>query len=375
MKIKKYIANTLSEGKRHILAELGEDAVILSSRSIINPETGGEGVEIVAATDDKQDNIKPANDKRSALINALSRKKSDNNDQFSSSYNTDIKSEIEALKDLVLDISENMKYHYKSFLNEGFAKLYKKLIDGGLIEKYAIEVVARVSAYNSNAKYEEAYALARKVIVERLDTMRPLIKKDQRQIVVFIGHSGVGKTSTLVKIAVVNKILSKANILLVSADTYKVGGAEQLQTFASIVSMPFKSVYSPDELKNLINEEEKRDFIFIDTSGKSYKDTEHLDELKLFLDAVPNAIVYLVESAAVNRHTFEKSLKIYDRFKPNGLILTKLDETEEIGSILPILSRTDLPLVYVSSGQKIPEDLEPADRAKLSKIILPDDII
>jgi flagellar biosynthesis protein FlhF len=139
--------------------------------------------------------------------------------------------------------------------------------------------------------------------------------------------------------------------------------------------MPFKSVYSPDELKNLIDEEEKRDFIFIDTSGKSYKDTEHLDELKSFLDAVPNAIVYLVESAAVNRHTFEKSLKIYDRFKPNGLILTKLDETEEIGSILPILSRTDLPLVYVSSGQKIPEDLEPADRAKLSKIILPDDII
>ncbi len=374
MKIKKYIANTLTEGKRHILAELGDDAVILSSRSVINPETGGEAVEIVAATDEKQDSGKVVEDKRSAIIQALTRKKAVNSGQTEQALQGDIKSEIESLKEMISDISESMKYRYKGFLNEGFAKLYKKLIDGGIIEKYALEVIARVSAYNHNAKYEDAFATARKIIVERLDTIRPLVKKDKRQVVLFVGHSGVGKTSSLVKIAVVNKILSKANILLVSADTYKVGGAEQLQTFASIVSMPYKSVYNPTELKDLLNKEKDRDFIFIDSSGKSYKDQEHLDELKAFIKVIPDAMIYLVESAAVNRKTFEKSLEIYDQFNLKGLILTKIDETEEIGSILPTLSRSDLPLAYVSSGQKIPEDLEPADRAKLSKLILPDEV-
>ncbi len=375
MKIKKYIANTLTEGKRHILAELGDDAVILSSRSVINPETGSEGVEIVAAIDEKQETGKVAEDKRSAIIEALTRKKAVNNNQSSYTESNDLKSEINSIKEMINDISDSMKYRYKGFLNEGFAKLYKKLIDGGLIEKYALEVVARVSAYNQNAKYEEAFATARKIVVERLDTIRPLVKKEQRQVVFFIGHSGVGKTSSLVKIAVVNKILSKANILLVSADTYKVGGAEQLQTFASIVSLPYKSVYNPSELSELLLKERDRDFIFIDSSGKSYKDREHLDELEDFLKVAPNALIYLVESAAVNRKTFEKSLNVYDRFKPKGLILTKLDETEEVGSILPTLSRSDLPLAYISSGQKIPEDLEPADRAKLSKLILPDEVV
>ncbi len=375
MKIKKYIANTLTEGKRHILAELGEEAVILSSRSVTIPETGGEGVEIVAAIDEKQDNSKLVEDKRSALIKALTRKNAVNNDQSNVSGASDLREEIETIKDLVSEISESMKYRYRGFLNDGFAKLYKNLIDGGLIEKYALEVVARVSSYNQNAKYEEAFANARKLVVERIDTIRPLVKKDKQQIIVFIGHSGVGKTSSLVKIAVVNKILSKSNILLVSADTYKVGGAEQLQTFASIVSMPYKSVYKSEDLSKLLKEETDRDFIFIDTSGKSYKDTDYIKELKSFLDVIPDPILYLVESAAVNRKTFEKSLNTYDKFNPKGLILTKLDESEEIGSIVPILSRSDLPIAYMSSGQRIPEDLEPADRAKLSKLILPDEVV
>ncbi len=375
MKIKKYIANTLTEGKRHIIAELGEEAVILSSRSVSIPETGEEGVEIVAAIDEKQDASKLVEDKRSALIKALTRKKAVNSDQSNVSESSDLREEIENIKDLVSEISESMKYRYRGFLNDGFAKLYKNLIDGGLIEKYALEVVARVSSYNQNAKYEEAFATARKLVVERIDTIRPLVKKDKRQVVVFIGHSGVGKTSSLVKIAVVNKILSKSNILLVSADTYKVGGAEQLQTFASIVSMPYKSVYKSEDLSKLLKEETDRDFIFIDTSGKSYKDSDYIQELKSFLDVIQDPIIYLVESAAVNRKTFEISIKTYDKFNPKGLILTKLDESEEIGSIVPILSRSDLPIVYMSSGQRIPEDLEPADRAKLSKLILPDEVV
>ncbi len=230
--------------------------------------------------------------------------------------------------------------------------------------------MGQLSAAGHNDKLREALEETRNLITDKIKIMPPLEKAKSRRIITFTGPTGAGKTLTLVKLAIVSKLVLKAEVLLVSTDTYKVGGSEQLQTFASIGGISFREVYSPDELKALLNNEINWDFIFIDTTGRNPEKEEHMEEIKAFLDVAQPDYNFLIQSATISKTSFSYFEKKFRNLKPNGLILTKADETPLFGGIVEALLNSSLPLAYIADGQKVPDDINPATKNYFADRIL-----
>jgi flagellar biosynthesis protein FlhF len=366
MRIKKFTADNIKEGKSLVLRELGDDAVILSSRTMINPASGKEYIEIVAAVDDlKTPNPKKSNDE----IKKISKDEIDNNLLGEEIF---IK-EIGEIKNTLALINNNLKYRFSNCLSPTFSKLYRKLIANEIPEELALEIVGKVSNININVEYSPAVQYAKEIIADKIKVVKPINNIDNRTIAFFIGSTGAGKTSTLVKTAVIAKLLTNSSILIVSADTYKIGGAEQLQTMAAIVGIPFRAVYTPDELKNIIDNSPEYKYILIDTIGRNYNDSENIAELYSFYEMASPDVTYLVLNASSSKITVKSIIEKFSKFSITGVILSKIDEAVTLGSLLPIFWEKQLPIAYITKGQKIPDDIEPADNMKIAGLMLSED--
>lgn len=376
MRIKKYIARNLKEGKATILKDLGDDAVILSSRASKKPETGEEFVEIVAAIDEKptikRADIVPLLEKRITTLPVHREEIPAKSSPEFSDTAVKILAELADIKYAVRDVQDSVKYRFSASLGEVLGKVYKKLMEAELTEETALEITGKLSAEGLDKDFHKAMIRAREIAVESLTIIPPLQKTDKRRIAVFIGSTGSGKTSALVKIAVVNKLMYGADILIVSADTYKVGGAEQLQTFASIAGISYRSVYNPSELAEIVDNEKQRDLIFVDTTGKSHNNRQHILELGDCIKYSKADLIYLVQSAALGVRTFSKIIEAVGTLNPTAIALTKLDEAEAVGGIVSAMKNYKIPLAYFTAGQQIPDDIEPASKKKLGELLLPD---
>lgn len=363
MRIKKFIADNIKEGKALVIKELGDDAVILSSRTMINPATGKDYIEIVAAIDD----VKQA--KNTRIVEQI---KIDKNETLKNELLGEeiFLKEISDIKNTLALINHNIKYRFANSLSPIFAKLYEKLIINGLPENLALEIVAKVSNININVEYSPAINYAKEIIAERINIIKPIETTNDRKTLFFVGNTGCGKTSSLVKIAVVAKLINNSNILIVSADTYKIGGAEQLQTMAAIVGIPFRAAYSPEDLKNILDSAIEYNMIFIDTIGRNHNDKENIDELYSYYEIAQPDLTYIVLNAISSYSNAIRILQRFSHFSPNAVILSKIDEADSLGAIIPAIWEAQIPIAYLTKGQKIPDDIEPADKLKIAELML-----
>ncbi|MCX8054396.1 MAG: hypothetical protein N3A67_01850 [Ignavibacteria bacterium] len=365
MRIKKFTAENIKEGKSLVIRELGEDAVILSSRTMINPATGSEYIEIVAAIDDIN--------KHSKATKIADTPKQENLPQEKTELLGEaiFLKEISEIKNTLAIINSNLKYKYSGSLSPVFSKLYKRLILNEFPENYALEIVGKVSNININVEYSPAINYAKEIFAEKIKILKPLNVMTEKTVAMFIGNTGCGKTTSLVKIAVIVKLLTNKNILIVSADTYKIGGAEQLQTMSAIVGIPFKAAYSPDELRDIVQKAKTDyDLILIDTIGRNHNSEENISELADYFEMAEPNLTYLVINSTLSNATTRKILDKYSKFRLSGVILSKIDECETIGGIIPVIAEAGLPIAYVTKGQRIPDDIEPADRYKIAELML-----
>ncbi len=370
MKIKKYIANTFKEGKERIFADLGDEAVILSSRTAKNPTTGEDIIEIVAAVDEGAASLR-TRPIREKLLNVSARSKS-----AGPSYNgtsleeiSQIFSEINELKDTINEVRELVKYKHSGALGSFYKELYIRLVNAEIGEELALKVVSEISGKKGFTDFENILQHAGDKIFEGIKLSPPIEKNDKRKVFGFIGPTGSGKTTSLIKAAIACKLIYQADVLIITADTYKVGGIEQMQTFASVAGISFAPAYNPEELKSIVGKEQKRDFIFIDTTGRSQQDEESLRGIREYLLAAEADYIYLVQSAATGGQTFEQVIDKFGVIGPNALILSKIDETAAIGSLIGVLKSSGLPLAYLTTGQQIPDDIEPVTRDRLTEIL------
>lgn len=368
MKIKKFKADNLLEGRKQVAAELGNDAVILSSRSVENPAAGERYIEIVAAIDEKP-HIKSTED--------LANPRKFGQQQPSiipppANNNSEIKKELEEMKKMLMNISDSIKYRYSGALGPFYGRIYKALMSRGIADDRALKIVGKISADGDISDTNRAKQVARRMANSHIDTYPELNTLKNKRVIAFIGPTGSGKTLSLVKLAAITKLLGKSNVLIVSSDTYKVAGAEQLETFAAIANIHYQSVYAPNELRTLVKTESSRDYIFLDTTGRSQNNPEHMDGIYDYIIMGKPDITYLVMSATTDENTMRSVFSAFKRFKPDALIITKLDEAETIGHISNVLEEFELPVAYLTSGQRVPEDIEPANNDLISAIMLPD---
>ena len=198
------------------------------------------------------------------------------------------------------------------------------------------------------------------------------VEEGETKYVFFLGSTGVGKTTTIAKIASRMKLNHKKNIALVTADTFRIAAVEQLKTYANILNVPIKVVYSPEELGEMREELDQFDICFIDTAGCSHKNREQMENIKNLIEQIPisRREVYLVLNAGAKYNDLKDIADVYSDLTDFSLIFTKLDETSSAGVMLNMRTYTDRPLSYVTWGQNVPDDIGKVDAQKIAKKLL-----
>ena len=192
-------------------------------------------------------------------------------------------------------------------------------------------------------------------------------------VVFFIGPTGVGKTTTIAKIASKYKVEYNRKVAFITADTYRIAATEQLRVYANILDAPMSIVYSVDEINEAIEKYMDYDLIFVDTAGFSHKNEQQRTDMKKLLDGVNEEFrkeVYLVLSATTKYNDLMDIVDIYREISNYKLIFTKLDETSSYGNLLNIKLYADADLSYVTNGQNVPDDIEVFDTQKIVKQLL-----
>jgi flagellar biosynthesis protein FlhF len=191
------------------------------------------------------------------------------------------------------------------------------------------------------------------------------LKRFKRTVVLLIGPTGVGKTTTLAKLAAIYSINHHAKVGVITTDTYRIAAVEQLKTYAQILEIPLTIVYAPEEIGDALREHEDKDIVFVDTAGKSPSDRTHEDEVKDLIRHSDCDEVHLVLSATTSFTGLLNILNAYSFLSDFKLIITKLDETPTWGTLLNARFLSDRPISYTAIGQNVPDDIEVADVRKI----------
>jgi flagellar biosynthesis protein FlhF len=186
----------------------------------------------------------------------------------------------------------------------------------------------------------------------------------------FIGPTGVGKTTTLAKLAAHFSLRLAQRITLVTIDTYRIGAVDQLKTYARILGLPLEIASGREEFQEILWSNRDRDLVLVDTAGRNPHSQEQLEELKGILTADPRVENHLVLSATTKDFDLARTVERFSLLPIRSYIFTKLDETDEYSSLFNQLLRFKRPLSYLTSGQKVPEDIELATKGRVASLVL-----
>lgn len=212
--------------------------------------------------------------------------------------------------------------------------------------------------------------LASRIRTAGEDPNARLARTGRARVIALIGPTGVGKTTTIAKLAANHKLRGRKKVGLITIDTYRIAAVDQLRTYADIIEVPLKAVLTAGELQQAVNAMRDLDVILIDTAGRSHNNHLRLNQLRTFIASARPDEVHLVVSATGNQTC---TRRVLDRFLPlgaNRLIVSKLDEAGTFGVLLNVSSATGRPISYVTTGQDVPDDICPADADSLAECVL-----
>ena len=285
------------------------------------------------------------------------------------------------MSDIKEDISgaagENKQVKERENANYKFLQLiYKKLIDNEVDSRFADEIIGEIeNSLKKESNLDGILAAVYQKIILKLGKPKTIEIGDKAKVIFFIGPTGVGKTTTIAKIASSFKIEKEARVAFITADTYRIAAVEQLNTYASIIDCPVSVVYSVEDMNKSLSEYKDYDLILVDTAGRSHKATEQMDELKAFIEEVAQRAdefdfeCYLTLSLTTKYKDLKSIADKYDDVDW-AVIFTKLDETCSVGNILNIRMLTDRPLSYTTSGQNVPDDIEVINEQGVARQLL-----
>ena len=403
MIVKKYTGKDETEAVMKAKDDLGSNAVVLNVRTMkqrgLAKVFKKDFVEITAALEEKDfaqnvNNNKPtfsrvsseAIKKQQSQINLLADDRADTNAPKQSEI---IEKKLDSLHDMLrnqmvkeedTDKKEDVKPAVRPENNANFKSLkliYNKLLENEVSEKYANAIISDIeNSMKKESNLDSILASVYQKIILKFGEPEAIEDDDRRKIVFFIGPTGVGKTTTIAKLASDFKLARSKNVAMITADTYRMAAVEQLNTYASILDVPVNVIYSPSEIVESIEELSDYQMIFVDTAGRSHKNTEQRDEIIEMISNVRNSgidadiIIFLVMSVTTKYRDMVNICDAYKSLNSYRLLFTKLDETDSVGNILNIKLYTGAPISYTTCGQNVPDDIESVDVQKLAKSLL-----
>ena len=241
--------------------------------------------------------------------------------------------------------------------------LHNMMLDNEVDEQYAADILDEIAQVNKpNMPFDYALAnIYQKMILKfgMPACITPATKGIK--MVFFIGPTGVGKTTTIAKIASIFRVDQKKKVALLTADTYRIAAAEQLRTYANILEVPFRIIYTVEEIDKAMEDFRDYDYILVDTAGHSHQNSTQKESMNKFIHSVDDKAekeVYLVLSATTKYRDLVSIADAYKEMTDFKLIFTKLDETTTLGNLLNLRLYTNAELSYVTHGQNVPDDIE-----------------
>jgi flagellar biosynthesis protein FlhF len=285
-----------------------------------------------------------------------------------------ISSEVRELRGVMEDLVKRTKREAAPQVPENLFEHYSQLIQNQVAEELATDMVRHLQTFRPEQLQQGDFIRER--LSEQVERMIPSsgpIKRKKEvgpHIVALIGPTGVGKTTTLAKIAANLQIREHRRVGLITIDTYRIAAVDQLRRYAELLRSPLKAVNSAEDLKEAVQSMSDREFILIDTAGRSPTDTLKLNELKGFLDAAGPDEVHLVLSSAASQACIERAIERFGQVRVDKIIFTKLDEAVHVGVVLNVIRKVNKTLSYVTTGQNVPEDIEVGKGSKLAQMLL-----
>jgi len=379
MLVKRYHAKDMQKAMDQIIRELGSDAVILSSRKV--REKGFKNLfkrkilEVMVAYDPglipgAKPPETPAPLVRAPDISEEALRAAEiSKEQFAR-----LDKRIDELSDVLNDfvakfafIKRDVTYDYPKEIEE----LFCRLIEGQVREELAHIIARETDNIWQKQPDSSAVEVMEQVITERLGAAAPIQpKKFKQKIVLMLGPTGVGKTTSIVKLAADFAINQKKKVGIINTDTYRIAAQEQLRTYADILDIPLSIVYEMPEIADEIAAMNDREVIFIDTAGKKPGDSQHTQDVKKIIELCDPEDILLCVPASVNFAALKEIVDSYEYLPSCKLLVTKLDETRHRGMILNLRWYAKRDLSYFTTGQNVPDDIEKIDIELLAREML-----
>ena len=373
MEPRTYRAKSIQAAISMIKEEIGKDAVILSTKripkSVRNPY-GSDMFEVTAADQKILDTKQPAAvkkqwERRHTPLPGLAE------DQDPSTWQT-VQDELAVIKDMLFvfgredRVSGMIQQHPESL------KLYTRLIRFGFSERRARWLVDNCVAEDGARGVDGAASLSRSVLARIQQSVKvtdPFSPDHQRSIAAFIGPTGVGKTTTIAKVAADLSLKKKRKVGIISIDNYRIGALEQIKSYASIMGISCLPAFTPEDFQVALKKMQHHEIILIDTAGHSHFDETGMAELKSFFEKDSGMSSHLVMSANMDRFDMADAVACFGMFQPESFIFTKLDETRRRCMIIEQSLDKDLPISFITNGQNVPDDIVVATPGKIVKLI------
>ncbi|MBU3190569.1 flagellar biosynthesis protein FlhF [Clostridium bowmanii] len=426
MIIKRYVVSSMNEAMTRIRYELGLEAVIISQRKIrkpgikglfsnkiievtaaveneINPQDDNikESIEALTKVVQQQDAIKPyprESQKQEKEVHSLQDSQKQNKVVHSekaytssdnNNYPVDLITEMKEMKIMINELSTHNRGGNNSNNDNNSKSNIEKLLEDNDVDSENIHnIMVKMKNYslgNNEVQATEEQDKDRDVneidaseyekLKIVLNEMMPVTIPNLKGRIVLVGPTGVGKTTTIAKLAGRLALIERKSVGLITVDTYRIGAVEQLKTYADIMNIPFKVVYNMKDMDEAIQCMSECEVVLIDTTGRSSKNKMQISELRTFVEKADTKNINLVLSSTTKNKDIKSIIEGYQILHYNSIIVTKLDETSTYGSILNILETAKIPLSFVTTGQNVPDDLKELSKDQLVSLILGEDTI
>ena len=406
MRMKTYQANSVQEALLKVKNELGPEAVILKTEKKQKNFLNKKKVyyEITAALDEKlfvgpenKQTVteKPATYNREKVMAKIEGKETapktpvavtparEVNKQINETKVVPVDSDFRTLKKEIREMIKNVG-EMKTSLDHmdldqipvEFLDVYKGLLENDFDEDLSRELIRKLGQIVSITKRTELEFTKKvlgKIIANRITVAPEIeIKPGRPTVIMLVGPTGVGKTTTIAKLSGIYKYEKHLDVGIISTDAQRMGAVEQMSSFCEAADIPLETVFSPEDFKTSLKNLSGNDVIFVDTAGSTKSDPESWNDLNEIVAQIEPDQVHLVLSSNVRTKDLKLACKNYSQLGATNIIFTKLDESLSLGNIYNIGADVNMPVSYLCNGQKIPDNILKADSEEISRMILED---
>ncbi|MBM7571838.1 flagellar biosynthesis protein FlhF [Aquibacillus albus] len=370
MKVKKFVAPTMPEVMMKVRKDLGSDAVILNSKEI---HQGGflgffkkRNIEVIAAFDPN-----PFQPKQQEKKVQKSPKKSERPNEIR--VQEEKQEVLNEVKELRKWMEKNVSGHVRQY-PYAYQELYDSLIEQDIKVDIAKDVIQAIIPTDEKEQEKNSLEQIKMDVIQelhaRLDSNTFHGIKYQKKFIHLVGPTGVGKTTTIAKIAANSVLKDNKRVAFITTDTYRIAAIDQLKTYSKILNIPLEIAYSIEDYRKAVEKFHNYDLILVDTAGRNFRDPKYVKELQQVVDFSLEVETFLVLSLTTRTSDLEE---IYEQFRNipiNQLIFTKKDETNAYGSMLNLCLLNNLGIAYVTDGQDVPDDIIELSSKNLCEMIV-----